>query len=268
MLDLNLICCAPCLRTDCLSGLCSQNSRPVPRTALRHHRREHCLHLLHLVVIVHHDDTARKHDEGEHPTGCTERSGQTPAFSRLHLVLFHFFSEITDHSVPRLALNPPCVFSRNHVVLHHLIFFVVNVVSPQFIKSVLRGSIHCFLPLKSAVDIHQLILSGEIRPMLFPIVERAEHRSGSTAEKPSKDDPSRKHLLHISICLFPEFFRKFYFFSSDGRALYLECPIHKQIGNSVLLPIFAQQKSDPQILSAGRVETPQICIYIVFDIKL
>ena len=71
------------------------------------------------------------------------------------------------------CLYPADVLSGDHVVLHHLVPFIIYTVALQTVKSVLRGHIDDLLALQAMVQIHELVLSCKILAVLLPVIQRA-----------------------------------------------------------------------------------------------
>ena len=104
--------------------------------------------------------------------------------------------------------------------------------------------------------------------MLLPVIQGTQRTARRTAQKPSLHTAVRKHLLHNLIGFLPGLLGKFHLLPVPGHLLHLHGSVDKQKRYPVLCTDFAQQQSDPQILSAGRIQSFQICIDIIFDIKL
>ena len=64
----------------------------------------------------------------------------------------------------------------------------------------------------------------------------------------------REHLLHNLIRLLPGFLGKFYLFPFLCYLLHLYGTVNKKKRDTVLCADLSQQKADPQILSASRIQ--------------
>ena len=74
-----------------------------------------------------------------------------PPCVRLFFPDRHPLPEIFDDLLMRAGFHPAHVFPGHHVILHHLISLVIDAMSFQPVKAVLRSDIDCFLTFQTMI---------------------------------------------------------------------------------------------------------------------
>ena len=142
--------------------------RSAPHT-IREDGYQHTLHLAHFLVIAEKHHAAGKHRDRKHAAQRPQRPDRPVTRRRLLLPLFHPVTEIADHPIAGACLHPAGVLPQNHIVLHHLVFLVVYMISFQTVKPVLRHHIVCCLTVHAAVYVHELVFPAEILLVQPPV---------------------------------------------------------------------------------------------------
>ena len=114
--------------------------------AFRKDRNHYALHLTHFFIVIKHGDAACQHNYGQCAAQAAQNAHRVLMSFNFRLSAFNPLSEISDHIIRDACFHAPHIFSQHHIVLHHLISFIINAVAAKLVKAVLRGHIDGFFP--------------------------------------------------------------------------------------------------------------------------
>ena len=91
---------------------------------------------MHFLIVVEHGDPAGQDRDSQDAADSGQDPHRAPVASCFIFTLVHPLLEIAYYFLVNFRLCPGHVLAQDHIILHHLIAFVVDTVSPQLIKSI------------------------------------------------------------------------------------------------------------------------------------
>ena len=93
-----------------------------------------------LIAVIIAADRGGKKEESD-PLSWAESPEAGAPLSGSHPVVIHFRAEILDYGIPRAGFHPVGILTGYHVILHHLVPFIIDAMPPQLVKSIAGGDI-------------------------------------------------------------------------------------------------------------------------------
>ena len=120
-----------------------------PKLISRHHflflgnysfwknRSQYCFHISHLFIIIDHHHPACQNHNSQGAAQASQYANRSPARRNLAFIVLHSLAEIPYNRITGSSFHSSCIFTQNHIILHHLVSLIINAVSTKFIKTVL-----------------------------------------------------------------------------------------------------------------------------------
>ena len=128
------------------------------------------LHLLHFCIIIEHGHAPRQDCHCQDAAECPQKPHHALLGSGFRLPGFHFPAEIMYHLIVYLGVYSPGLAPGHHIILHHLVALIVDIVAPQLVKAVFRSGVYRFFIFHAGIQVHQLICAGKIPAVKLPVI--------------------------------------------------------------------------------------------------